>query len=96
MPTPRAEHFRQGRHRRRAATCLRGRHHAGTPAERALALELLRFGDALSLAMVDYRPNQLTAYLFDLANGFSTFYEKCPVLKRKRPSCAIAACCFPI
>ena len=35
----------------------------GTPAERALAVELLRFGDALSLAMVDYRPNQLTAYL---------------------------------
>jgi arginyl-tRNA synthetase len=57
----------------------------GTPAERALALELLRFGDALSLAMVDYRPNQLTAYLFDLANGFSTFYEKCPVLKAETP-----------
>ena len=57
----------------------------GTPAERALALELLRFGDALSLAMTDYRPNQLTAYLFDLANSFSTFYEKCPVLKAETP-----------
>jgi arginyl-tRNA synthetase len=57
----------------------------GTPAERALGLELLRFGDALSLAMTDYRPNQLTAYLFDLANGFSTFYEKCPVLKAETP-----------
>ena len=58
----------------------------GTPAERALALELLRFGDALSLAMTDYRPNQLTAYLFDLANSFSTFYEKCPVLKAETPA----------
>ncbi|MGO9113544.1 MAG: arginine--tRNA ligase [Thermoguttaceae bacterium] len=57
----------------------------GTAAERGLALELLRFGDALSLAMTDYRPNQLTAYLFDLANGFSTFYEKCPVLKAETP-----------
>ena len=57
----------------------------GTPAERALGLELLRFGDALSLAMTDYRPNQLTAYLFDLANSFSTFYEKCPVLKAETP-----------
>ena len=57
----------------------------GTPAERALAIELLRFGDALSLAMVDYRPNQLTAYLFDLANSFSTFYEVCPVLKAETP-----------
>ena len=50
-----------------------------------MALELLRFGDALSLAMTDYRPNQLTAYLFDLANCFSTFYEKCPVLKAETP-----------
>ncbi len=58
----------------------------GTPAERALGLELLRFGDALSLAMTDYRPNQLTAYLFDLANSFSTFYEKCPVLKAETPA----------
>lgn len=58
----------------------------GSPAERALALELLRFGDALSLAMTDYRPNQLTAYLFDLANCFSTFYEKCRVLKAETPA----------
>ncbi len=39
-----------------------------TPAERALGLELLRFGEALELAVADYRPNQLTAYLFELAN----------------------------
>ena len=57
----------------------------GSPAERALALELLRFGDALSMAMTDYRPNQLTSYLFDLANSFSTFYEKCHILKAETP-----------
>ena len=77
-----AEHLRQRRRGYRAAPRVPGRQlRWATPAERALAIELLRFGDALALAMVDYRPNQLTAYLFDLANSFSTFYEKCPVLK---------------
>ena len=52
-----------------------------SPAERALALELLRFSEALDLAVADYRPNQLTAYLFDLANRYSTFFEQCPVLR---------------
>jgi len=51
------------------------------PAERALGLEILRFGEALDLAVEDYRPNQLTAYLFELANRYSTFFEQCPVLK---------------
>jgi len=52
-----------------------------TDAERALGLELLRFSEALDLAVVEYRPNQLTSYLFDLANRYSTFFEGCPVLK---------------
>ena len=52
-----------------------------SPAERALGLELLRFSEALDLVVADYRPNQLTGYLFELANRYSTFYEQCPVLK---------------
>jgi len=51
------------------------------PAERALGLELLRFAEALDMTVADYRPNQLTAYLFDLANRYSTFFEKCHVLR---------------
>ncbi len=51
-----------------------------SPYERALGLELLRFGEALDLALEDYRPNQLTAYLFDLANRYASFYEHCHVL----------------
>ena len=51
------------------------------PAERALALELLRFAEALELTVADYRPNQLTAYLFELANRYSTFFEQCHVLR---------------
>jgi arginyl-tRNA synthetase len=34
------------------------------PAERALAIELLRFAEALEMVLADYRPNQLTNYLF--------------------------------
>jgi arginyl-tRNA synthetase len=52
-----------------------------TPAERALGLELLRFSEALEMVAADYRPNQLTSYLFDLANRYSTFFEACPVLR---------------
>jgi len=43
------------------------------PAERALGLELLRFAEALDLALADYRPSQLTTYLFELANRYFTF-----------------------
>ncbi|REK27132.1 MAG: arginine--tRNA ligase [Planctomycetota bacterium] len=50
-------------------------------AERALALELLRFSEALEETVADYRPNHLTGYLFELANRYSTFYNECPVLK---------------
>jgi arginyl-tRNA synthetase len=49
--------------------------------ERSLAVELLRFEEALAESIADFRPNQLTAYLFNLAKRYSEFYEKCPVLK---------------
>lgn len=51
------------------------------PTERALGLELLRFEEALLETAADYRPNQLTVYLFELAKCFSDFYQQCPVLK---------------
>ena len=51
------------------------------PAERALALELLKFGEAIDLSLRDYRPNVLTSYLFELSNRYSVFFEQCPVLK---------------
>jgi arginyl-tRNA synthetase len=57
-----------------------------SPAERALGLKLLQLGEALDLAVVDYRPSQLTGYLFELAECYSTFYEACPVLKAEGPA----------
>ncbi len=51
------------------------------PAERALALEVLRMAEVLDRVVADYRPNHLTAYLFDLAGQFAEFFDQCPVLK---------------
>jgi len=51
------------------------------PQERALGMALLQFGEALTRVAADYRPNHLTAYLFDLASKYSSFFENCPVLK---------------
>jgi arginyl-tRNA synthetase len=56
------------------------------PAERGLALSIVRFSEAIEFMLADYRPNQLTTYLFDLANAFSTFFEQCPVLKAESPA----------
>ena len=50
-------------------------------AERALAIEILRFAEALDRVVADYRPNHLTAYLFELAGCFAEFFDQCPVLK---------------
>ena len=50
-------------------------------AERLLALTLARYAEALDEVLEDYRPNQLTNYLFDLAKRFSSFFEQCPVLQ---------------
>ena len=55
------------------------------PQERALALELVRFGEALEDVEADYRPNLLTAWLYDLAGCYSTFYDSLPVLKAEGP-----------
>ena len=55
------------------------------PAERALGMQLLRFSEALHDVTVDYRPSQLTAYLYDLARSFTTFFESCPIFKAPAP-----------
>lgn len=55
-------------------------------AERALGLQLLRFADAIDDVLFDYRPNQLTSYLYELAKSFSTFFENCHVLKAETDS----------
>jgi arginyl-tRNA synthetase len=58
----------------------------GTAEERALALALLRFPEAVRLAADDLKPNLLTAYLWDLANALSAFYQTLPVLRAEAPA----------
>src|SRR5579884_3857452 len=56
------------------------------PQERALAVQLLRLPEALQTAAQEYRPNLITAYLWDLARTYSGFFENCPVLKAPTPA----------
>ncbi len=56
------------------------------PAERALAVKLLRFGEALKAATNGYAPHKLCTYLYETAVVFSRFFEECPVLKASSPS----------
>ena len=51
------------------------------PAERALALQILQFGEVLHAVIEDQRPNLLCLYLYELADRFHRFYEACPILK---------------
>src|SRR5205085_9560748 len=53
----------------------------GEEQERALALALLGFGDAINAVADACSPHKLCTYLFDLAQAFTAFYEACPVLK---------------
>lgn len=56
----------------------------GAPQERALATQLLGFGDVVEAVGDEYEPHRLAGYLFELAQAFSAFYENCPVLKAEQ------------
>jgi len=56
------------------------------PAERALAVELLRFPDAVAQVERSLEPHRLCTYLYGLASLFHSFYESCPVLAAKDPA----------
>jgi arginyl-tRNA synthetase len=56
-----------------------------SPHERALALQLLRFEEALESAAAAYQPNAITGYLWDLSKTYSGFFQNCPVLKAPSP-----------
>jgi len=56
------------------------------PAEINLAKRICQFAEVVPQVLNDFRPNLLANYLFELANGFHTFYEACPVLKSDEPT----------
>ena len=55
------------------------------PEERALALRLAQFSEALTSVTHDAAPHLLCAYLYDLAGLFMRFYENCPILRDDVP-----------
>ena len=50
------------------------------PAEKALALELLRYPNAVRAVAAALEPMRLCAYLYSLAGAYSSFFDACPVL----------------
>jgi arginyl-tRNA synthetase len=50
-------------------------------AERALAIELLGFGDVIAGVAESLEFHRLAGYLYTVASTFSGFYEQCPILK---------------
>ncbi|KUO21015.1 arginine--tRNA ligase [Streptomyces dysideae] len=55
------------------------------PAERALGLHVDAFAEAVAEAAAEYAPHKMTAYLYQLASLYTSFYDKCPVLKAETP-----------
>jgi len=51
------------------------------PIERAVALKLAQFPEAVLLAARTYRPSVIADYLYSLAQTYSTFYQNVPFLK---------------
>ncbi|MCH8342900.1 MAG: arginine--tRNA ligase [Planctomycetes bacterium] len=49
--------------------------------ERQLALLLLRYAGVVADTARTLEPHRLCTFLYDLANAYSSFYERCPVLK---------------
>ncbi|KUN78242.1 arginyl-tRNA synthetase [Streptomyces bungoensis] len=56
-----------------------------TDAERALGLHADAFAETVAEAAAEYAPHKLTAYLYQLASLYTSFYDKCPVLKAESP-----------
>ena len=54
---------------------------ATEPAEKALTLKLLQFGEAIDQVALDAYPHQLCSYLYELSSLYMKFYEVCPILR---------------
>ncbi|MGW1806462.1 arginine--tRNA ligase [Streptomyces sp. NPDC002078] len=55
-------------------------------AERALGLHVDAFAETVAEAAAEYAPHKLAAYLYQLASLYTSFYDKCPVLKAETPA----------
>lgn len=62
----------------------------GNDAECGLALQLLRFEEALVNVAQECRPHLLTQYLFETAGKLAKFYDQCPVLKAEEQAMQVS------
>lgn len=51
------------------------------PAEKALALTLLRYPSTIAAVASTLEPHRLCALMYDIAGAFAVFYDQCPVLQ---------------
>jgi arginyl-tRNA synthetase len=56
------------------------------PAEKSLALALLRYPSIIAGAAEALEPHRVCQYLFELGQAFSTFYDQCHVLNAPDPA----------
>ncbi len=64
-----------------APEALAGTARPQEPAERTLAVALVRFEEVLEQVAAEGMPHLLCGYLFDVASRFTGFYEQCPILR---------------
>jgi arginyl-tRNA synthetase len=62
------------------------------PSERALAFELLQFGDMIKVVLNELLPNRLCDYLKELSVKFSDFVTKCHVLNADETKSRLILC----
>jgi arginyl-tRNA synthetase len=54
--------------------------------ERALGLHVDNFAETVRESATEYAPHKLAAYLYQLASLYTSFYDKCPVLRAETPA----------
>ncbi len=54
---------------------------SATEHEQNLTKKLIQFGEVLERVIVDYKPNLLCSYLYELCQEFNAFYHTVPVIK---------------
>jgi arginyl-tRNA synthetase len=59
--------------------------HVEAPEERALALALLEFPGTLVRTAETLQPHRICGHLYEVATAFTSFYERCPVLRADEP-----------
>jgi arginyl-tRNA synthetase len=72
--------FRKGAERGVGESWRRASFPCSEPAEKQLALMLLRYPAVLRSVTESLEPHRLCQYLHDLAGAFAVFFDKCPVL----------------